>query len=561
MNSKVSPYHQAETEFRDILNLNFATYGDLCKRQGTTLYVGATVTGRVTGLVEYQRLNGASYVVATANTTAYTVSGSFSPFKTGLLNNALFTFVTLVDRLFACNGQDYFRFDGSASSAYSLPPGITGFGVTAVIGGGLSGTFVAGYGYLNDRGYRGPVSNGLTITLNGITFGSVQYYGMTAQSGFGITAIALYRTSASGVDLAGTTFAGFGATTATDTGFTLTTTLANYNLYFTLVPRYLEIYNNQLFMAGFSSMPSTAWWSDIGEPEGVDPTFFAEFRTNDGDRITGMKAYNGALIVAKERSFHRLIGDNPSDFSLTEISDQYGCLSHRAMVTFEDSLWFLDSKGIVEYNGANVQIVSYKVESFFAAMNIAAARDNAIAVHNRMSNEIWFSIPCNGATLNNVTLVYDYAVKAWTRYEGFQPSSIASIQGNLTSRSMMYGGYTGSLFYFGSSFMGDNGQGITCSLQTHFHSPEGESSESQFRRFYLNLVPVLGITQPITVNLKTNYGDSTMISRTMYQNPFQSRVDFGLSARSIQAEVIHASASLPFQVQGYTFESRHQRAT
>ena len=46
-------------------------------------------------------------------------------------------------------------------------------------------------------------------------------------------------------------------------------------------------------MAGFSAQPSRVYWSNIGEPEGVDPSFFAEFRTNDGDRLTGLKVYNG----------------------------------------------------------------------------------------------------------------------------------------------------------------------------------------------------------------------------------------------------------------------------
>jgi hypothetical protein len=118
-----------------------------------------------------------------------------------------------------------------------------------------------------------------------------------------------------------------------------------------MAPKYMEIYNNQLFMAGFSGFLSTAYWSEIGEPEGVDPTFNAEFRTNDGDQIRGLKTYEGSLIVAKERSFHRIVGDNPSNFLLQEISDQYGCVSNRTMITFENNLLFLDPKGVVQYTG------------------------------------------------------------------------------------------------------------------------------------------------------------------------------------------------------------------
>ena len=562
INSKVSPYNNAENESRDIINMNFATPGALTKRPGTTLFTGATVTGRITGIYEFERLNGSSYVIATANTNAYTVNSSnFSVFKSSLLNSALFDFTTLTDRMFAGNGQDFFKFNGVTSYAYSLPNGASGWGVTAVIGGGLSGLYVASWGYINERGYFGPATNGITISLNGSTFGSIGYVGLTALGGYGITALQLYRSIAGGIDTFGTTTVISTGVTAVDTGFPLTNLTSNDNLFFTLAPKYLEIYNNQLFMAGFSGYQSTAFWSEVGEPEAVDPTFFAEFRTNDGDRITALKSYQGSLLVFKNKSFHRITGDNPSNFALQEITDQYGCVSNRAVVTFEDVCWFLDPKGIVEYNGANVSVVSNKVESVFKDMNLSAALENAVAIHNRESNEVWFAIPCNGADYNNCIIVYDYLTKAWTRYEGVNVSSIMLGKGALSERAVIVGSYTGSISNFGDSYYSDLGAAITCTIRTAYLAKLGQTSEAQYRRFYLNLDSITGITQPININLYCNYGASLSVSRTMYQNPFQSRIDFGIPARSIQAEIIHSSASLPLRVYGYAFESRFQRNT
>lgn len=562
INSKASPYVNGPMEFRDIVNMNFATPGALSKRPGTTLYVGATISGRITGGYEFERLSGASYLIATANTNAYTATQSgYNAFKTGLLNNAIFDFVTFVDRLFACNGQDFFKYDGTTPTNVGLPAGASGWGITGVVGGGLSGIYIASFGYLNDRGYYGTPASGITISLNGSTFGSIGYYCLSAPTGFGITAIALYRTSAGGVDLAGTTLLPAASTTATDTGFPLTTRLAPSTFYFTLVPRYMEIYNNQLFMAGFSSLPSSVVWSQIGEPEGIEPDFEVEFRTNDGDRVTALKAYNGALVVTKERSFHRITGDNPDNFLFQEVSDQYGCLSNRAVVTFEDTIWFLDSKGIVEFNGANVKVVSNKVEPIFQAMNVDAAKENACAIHARQFNEVWFAIPINGSTTNNCIVVYDYITSGWTHYDGLDISSLWIARGGLGTKTPMFGNYSGAIFNFGASLMGDSGRGITCSFDTFFLASRGQTTENQYRRFYLNVDPIIGITQAITVNFRTNYGTTVQATRTMYQNPFQSRVDFGLSAKSIQAEVFHVSATLPFKVNGFSFESRLQRQT
>lgn len=566
INSKQSPYEQSLMEFRDLTNLNFQVPGSLSKRMGSTLYLGATVQGRITGLYEFIRLNGASYLVATANTNAYNVTSSFSAFKTGLNNGALFDFVTFVDRLFMCNGATggFFKYDGTNPYFYSLPVGATAsWSAAASAGGsiasGVSGRVLVGYGYVNERGYFGPVSNGITVTIGGSN-DAVTYSGLTLDvSGYGATAIALYRSSLNGVDLFFTTLAPIGTTTVVDTGFPLTVELANQNLFFTLSPRYMEIYNNQLFLAGFSSAPSTVYWSEIGEPEGIDPTFFAEFRTNDGDRITGMKSYAGSLVVAKQKSFHRVTGDNPDNFSLQEISDQYGCLSNRTMVQWENYLWFLDEKGIVGYNGANIEIVSAKIQPVFDAMNVDAAIDNACAVFNRQQNELWFAIPCNGATINNCIVVYDTISKAWTKYEGLNTSSLAYARSRLSKQIPFYGGYTGNIFNFSTDLYGDNGNAITCLIKTNYLAARGQTNESQYRRFYLDVDPIIGITQAINVDFTSNYGSSVQASRTMYQNPFQSRVDFGIPARSIQAIVHHVSATLSYKVNGFAFTSRFQR--
>jgi hypothetical protein len=93
INVKASAYVNTIQEMRDITNLNFFVPGSLTKRPGTTAALSATVIGRITGLYEFQKLNGASYLIATANTNAYVVTNSFSTFRTSLSNGNIFDFV------------------------------------------------------------------------------------------------------------------------------------------------------------------------------------------------------------------------------------------------------------------------------------------------------------------------------------------------------------------------------------------------------------------------------------------------------------------------------------
>lgn len=563
INTKVSPYQTGPQEFLDLSNFDFTRPGSLTKSPGTTQFVSATLAGRVGGLYEFEKLSGFSQVVVSANTNIYFINGNiFTAFKSGLLNNGIFSFSTFVDRLFSANGTDFFKYDGSATTKFSLPYGdTTSFGVTAIDGGGLpNGTYVVSYGYFNDRGYFGPGGpiNGLTITL-GASNGAIGFYNMATPSGFGVSGIAIYSSLPNLEDQFQATLIPSQATFTLDAGSPLTTIPNPPYVYFTLIPRYLELFNNQLLMSGFSSQLSTLWFSDIGEPEGVKPEFSFEVRTNDGDRIFGQKAYIGSAVIFKERSFHRLSGDSPENFLLQELSDQYGCLSHRAAVVWEDRLWFLDRKGICEFNGANIRIISNKIEPIFLAMNIDAAKENAVAIHNRFRNEVWFSIPCNGATLNNCTIVYDYLSNGWTKFEGFMPSSLSYVRSTFHAQRAFFGSYSGSIFNFDENIPNYAGQAMTCVIKSRFLSEMGKSTQEQFRRLFLDTDPVPAGVSSVLINFFQDYGSSIIIQRQMGQAPFQSRIDFGISAKSLAFQLIHANASLPIRVNGWTVESRFQR--
>lgn len=662
INTKASLYTNTPTEFRDISNLNFISMGALSKRPGTTLFPGITFAGtsaggvtsgvpdlrQITSGYEYSNLSGNSFLIISQFSHLYQVfNNGYSPLISYLgfnqpLNQigTLWSFVTFVDHLFGCNGSEFYRISNKDIQGqitpqlnafnYSVPSGaityysplyptiITGnqiicdfapLTIPQTLGAstamGLSGTYVMGYALVNDRGFIGPPSNGITFTFTAagastfnaaaFVFGGLQ----TPINNYGVTAILLLRSEIDGVVMAGTTMVaippGNGATLILfDYGTTLlntaivasqdvdvtltggTTFIIGYTgvpgysgtLYYDFIqnpgtplfPRYLEVYNNQMFMSGFSTMQSTFWWSEIGEPEGVQPGFNAEVRSNDGDRITGMKQYFGSLVISKRNSMHILSGSDPTNFTLQELSDQYGCLSHRAMVTWNNNLWFLDTKGLMEYNGANIRCVSTKIEPIFNAMNVDAAMDNACGIHVKQFNELWFSIPANGSTINNMIVVYDYNADSFTHYDGIQAQCLFNARAGMPISRPFYGGYTGGLMYFDPTLMSDNDKGITCSFDSLFLSARGQSVESMYRRFYLNVNPVLGFTQPITINFKTNFGTTTQLSRVMYQNPYQSRIDFGLSARTLQISMSHYSASLPLVIDGFTVESRYQRS-
>lgn len=332
-----------------------------------------------------------------------------------------------------------------------------------------------------------------------------------------------------------------------------------FNFYASYTPKYLEVNQNVMFLSGFSNAPSTVWFSDVGAPESIQPENFFEVRTNDGDRILATKTYGSQVIVMKENSFHKIIGDSPENFELVEISNRYGCLSNKTVVEYEQKLLWLDKKGVLEFNGANYDIISTPVEDIFRRMNVEAAKEKAVAVHEIYRNQVWFGIPIDGATQNNMTVVYDYLVKAWTFFEGFRPASFALIKQALDKGTIWRGDYSGMIYYHSASFLGDNGSGITCLIRPHWDKNK-ENETWIWRRLFLDVGTVTGLTGQITGKLFSNYDNSTVQGTfAMYQDAFQSRAEIGVPAKAVTAEMAHYSASLPLLINGYSWAKRFLR--
>jgi hypothetical protein len=326
-------------------------------------------------------------------------------------------------------------------------------------------------------------------------------------------------------------------------------------------PRFLDAYQNRLFLAGFSTAPSTVWFSDIAEPEGYNPDFNFEIRTNDGDFITCIKAYSTEFYIFKQRSFHILNGDDPANFSIRQISDQYGCVNNRCCVLFADQMMFLDPKGIILWNGASISPISdQKIKPIFDRMNLPAAVLEACMVHDKSRNQILISIPIDGSTTNNMMVVYDYLVGAWTTYRNFSASALAQITGRNTTRNAFYGDYQGRVNQFGASFLNDNGVTVIPYWKTRFLHDLGDSTSKTYRRLFLDTDAPGISTNAFRIDFYQNYGPSIVLSTTMTLTQTQNRIDFGVqNSKSVAFELTGLQMALPLRIHGFTLESRMTR--
>lgn len=630
INTKISPYLNNVTEFRDLSNVDFRQPGSLTKRDGSTQTIIFGVTGPISGVFSLysQKYIGntlyasVSAIIATAPQRLYIQQGtSLVTASNGLENsNRTYFFKTYNNWTFLANGKNFQKFNGltyriDAStggtiplssptlvtdwdvSLFSLPPGPACTVGYFNFGGALNlstGPWTGVYSYklcwVNRRGFIGPPGPAATFSLAGLSgylmiasgftgTGSTAGIGFTVPASYaiGFTAnnaflgnttilgsvnLAVFRTNGVSTDYFFQQYAQvtrFGEVAYDNNSVTLGITTVPTCIHFTLVPKFIEMYNNQMFMGGFTQAPNTIAFSDIGETESVQPEYNFEILSPLGDYPSGAIFYNGRLVLFKEKSVFILTGDNPENFSVTQLTTDYGCLNNAAAV-YSDKLLFLDEKGVVEFNGANLRIISDRVEDIFRTMNLNVARESALMRHIKEKNQIWIAIPSMNSDKNDITVVYDYVVNAWTKHEGFNPSSFEVTTIGYDRPTELYGSYSGIISYMSASLLGDSGRGISIIVKSRFDNDNQEAVTKQYRQLYLD-VNRTSSTGAIEVQFFPNYGTSSSLTRTMYMSEYQSRIDFGLPATSMQIQIKQFSSTERFQLHGWVLASRFQRKT
>lgn len=599
INRKLSTYLTGPQEFLNLQNVDFRTTGALSSFCGSTQSVLGGITGPVTGACDF--FTGfstfpASYMLAATgssflyNTTGGTFQNIHRFIFAGQTNSFSFLKSTV---LYGANNYDFFKYPGSSVNAalqYSLPKPYNISGIAGSTGaGGLSGQIRVYWAFVRYDGLLGPINDHQQVAPVGnfainvlvprlwTTFGT---QGISNGS-FGLSYLRVWysfngsdpQSNVNPVALTDTTY------TITDafTGFTQFNDFDDYfgtflygnnsdngatfglNNYQADNPDTIEIYANSLFSAGFRFQPDTVWFSRPGEFEKHDLDAFFDYRANDGDKITLLKNYFSQLVIFKSNTIGTLTGTNADDFTLSEVNNQYGNLSNNSSCIFNQRLWFLDKKGVCEYNGANTRIVSDRVEYIFLRMNINVARTTAMMIHVKERNEVWCAIPIDGSTTNNIIVVYDYIADAWTTRTVNNCTYLTNYNQGATKPVTVFGDASGMIYSYGQSLLTDNGSAFTSIVKTGFNHDMGHSVEKMYRRLFVDAAIPSGATYDMLVNFYTNQGSSPALTMTFAISEFQKRLDFGLSAKDMSVEFIYSQGNF-LKLNGYTIEYRFQRA-
>jgi hypothetical protein len=150
-------------------------------------------------------------------------------------------------------------------------------------------------------------------------------------------------------------------------------------------------------------------WSEPYTPNKIKLSSLMEVRAGDGDQITGMAQLYGNLVIAKERSLHRLAvqGSSVPVSRVDEISNNIGCLAPNTFIVVNNTLYFLSWAGFFRYNnnvlekvdGAFAEELQIRLRASQNGVSNPAIRD-ASCGWNPTYRELYLNIPVMSSISN-----------------------------------------------------------------------------------------------------------------------------------------------------------------
>lgn len=157
----------------------------------------------------------------------------------------------------------------------------------------------------------------------------------------------------------------------------------------------------------------------------------------DADEVTAIQPFRDHLIVFKNRSVHAIYGDNADNFTVVNLSNQFGAVSQEAVVASPFGVFFFDrATGVWVWDGSQFRWLFGPLNNLLRDGTVGSDRRDNVQV-GWVDSRLWVGVPWTGSSAaRSRTLVYDPTIGsagAWTMYsQGLGPfASLRKTDGSL----------------------------------------------------------------------------------------------------------------------------------
>jgi len=193
--------------------------------------------------------------------------------------------------------------------------------------------------------------------------------------------------------------------------------------------KFVAAFKGHMFYAGKSSTPQTLVFSQPFDEDAFNSGSGAGSIKVD-DTITGLKIFRDNLFIFCENRIFRLQGSSSSDFAVTPITRNIGCINGDTIQEFAGDLIFLGPDGLRTVAGTarigDVELgtISSNVQSVFEENLIDASLFESVVIPNKTQYRIFFSKEGQGQNLTKgIICVMKGQAFEFSEIRGIKPSS------------------------------------------------------------------------------------------------------------------------------------------
>jgi len=241
------------------------------------------------------------------------------------------------------------------------------------------------------------------------------------------------------------------------------------------IGKYPTYYNKQLWVVdetnadtlNFSGLYATAS-SKLGDFTYHSATNTAAgtatFKPGSGQEITGLKVFKDALYVFLRDSIYKAEPTTtPNVFTITQVTNSVGCVSHRSICQVEEDLYFASDDGIYalgevqNYVSVRTTNKSAKIQQVFNNLT-AAKKKLLVGEYYNFKYHLFYSLNSDN---NDSCVAYDIRYGGWVDWRNM-PANDATVYEDSTGDKQLYFGHpTNSEVYKMYTGNNDNGFDIT----------------------------------------------------------------------------------------------------
>lgn len=434
LNTTSGPLSVKNTESTDLLNIDFNKFGSILKRNGYTALNTSAITGsaKSDGLYWYEYVSSGSYaslLLDISNGKVWKNSGFATSF-TDATGTATVTagnfcdFDTWLNTAYITNNADIPSFMVVGANAAPIPS-FTSTSYTFQVSG-ITTVPAAGDTYTNS-------GNTYTITY-------VRVSGSAGAQAGQIVATATAAPATSGT-LVRTAGAGDANITFTSFGLNIVLTKA----------KCVRQFNNYLFLGnvvvGGVTNKSRIVWSNIKDDLTWLGTSFIDISKDDGQQIIAMQVLSDRLVVFKERAIYNVFftGDADIPFTVEKSDSNVGTVGQHSVQEIENGLVFLSYDGFYYYDAHNSYKISLQIQTTLLAYN-ATRFTQARSMRQKNKNRYFCALPSSGQTNNDVIVVWDWQLNAFSLYSGLACNAMASVYVSGIDERIYFADYSGFVY-------------------------------------------------------------------------------------------------------------------